>query len=147
MIVVGVDGSESSRRALRFALDEARLRDSAVRVVGVWHVPVAAYGGAMVAPDPALVRELEPQMARVLERALEEAGDAAAGLEVETVVREGAPVGMLLEQAQDADLLVVGSRGLGGFRGLLLGSVSQQCAHHSPCPVVIVPHGQELTAG
>jgi nucleotide-binding universal stress UspA family protein len=147
MIVVGVDGSESSRRALRFALDEARLRDSAVRVVGVWHVPVAAYGGAMVAPDPALVRELEPQMARVLERALEEAGDAAAGLEVETVVREGAPVGMLLEQAQDADLLVVGSRGLGGFRGLLLGSVGQQCAHHSSCPVVIVPHGRELSSG
>ena len=146
MIVVGVDGSESSRRALRFALDEARLRDSAVRVVGVWHVPVAAYGGAMVAPDPALVRELEPQMARVLERALEEAGDAAAGLEVETVVREGAPVGMLLDEAQDADLMVVGSRGLGGFRGLLLGSVSQQCAHHSPCPVVIVPHARELPA-
>ncbi len=147
MIVVGVDGSESSRRALRFALDEARLRDRAVRMVGVWHVPVAAYGGAMVPPDPGLVNDLEPQTRLVLERVLEDAGDDAAGLEVETVVREGAPVAMLLEEAQDADLLVVGSRGLGGFRGLLLGSVGQQCAHHSPCPVVIVPHARDLPTG
>ena len=116
-------------------------------MVGVWHVPVTAYGGAMVAPDPGLVDELEPQMRRVVERVLEDAGDAAAGLDVETVVREGAPVGVLLEEAQDADLLVVGSRGLGGFRGLLLGSVSQQCAHHAPCPVVIVPHARDLPSG
>ena len=54
---------------------------------------------------------------------------------------------MLLEEAQDADLLVVGSRGLGGFRGLLLGSVSQQCAHHAPCPLVIVPHARDLPSG
>ena len=147
MIVVGVDGSESARAALRFALDEARLRGDAVRVVGAWHVPVAVYGGAYVPPDPGLVRGLEPQMLLVLERALEETSETAADLDVETVVREGAPASMLLEEAQDADLLVVGSRGLGGFRGLLLGSVSQQCAHHAPCPVVIVPHGQELSGG
>jgi nucleotide-binding universal stress UspA family protein len=147
MIVVGVDGSESARAALGFALDEARLRGAAVRVVGVWHVPVTAYGGAMVAPDPSLVGDLEPQMSRVLERALEDAGDAAAGLEVEKVVREGAPVAVLLEEAQDAELLVVGSRGLGGFRGLLLGSVSQQCSHHAPCPVVIVRHARDLPSG
>jgi nucleotide-binding universal stress UspA family protein len=147
MIVVGVDGSDSSRRALRFALGEARLRDSTVRMVGVWHVPVAAYGGAMGPPDPGLVNELEPQTRRALEHVLEDAGDDAAGLEVETVVREGSPVGVLLEEARDADLLVVGSRGLGGFRGLLLGSVGQQCSHHSPCPVVIVPHARDLPTG
>jgi nucleotide-binding universal stress UspA family protein len=147
MIVVGVDGSESARAALHFALDEARLRGAAVRVVGIWHIPVAAYGGAMVAPDPGLVQELEPQITRVLDRAIEEASDAAAGLDVETVVREGAPAGVLLEEAQDAELLVVGSRGLGGFRGLLLGSVSQQCAHHAPCPVVIVRHARDLPGG
>jgi nucleotide-binding universal stress UspA family protein len=54
---------------------------------------------------------------------------------------------VLLEEAQDAELLVVGSRGLGGFRGLLLGSVSQQCAHHAPCPVVIVRHVRDLPSG
>jgi nucleotide-binding universal stress UspA family protein len=58
---------------------------------------------------------------------------------VERVVREGQPAEVLVEAAEDADLLVVGSRGLGGFRGLLLGSVGQQCAHHARCPVVIVP--------
>ena len=147
MIVVGVDGSQSAHAALRFALDEARLRGGGVRVVGVWHMPVTADGGAMVAPDPGLVGDLEPQMSRVLERALEDARDAAVGLEVETVVREGAPAGVLLEEAQDAELLVVGSRGLEGFRGLLLGSVSQECSHHAPCPVVIVRHARDLPGG
>jgi nucleotide-binding universal stress UspA family protein len=63
---------------------------------------------------------------------------------VTKVVREGSASHVLLEEAADADLLVVGSRGLGGFRGLLLGSVGQQCAHHAPCPLVIVPHRREL---
>jgi nucleotide-binding universal stress UspA family protein len=113
-------------------------------VVGVWHAPVAAHGGAFVPPAPAHVGELEPQMRLALERALEEADGSAGDVEVETVVREGAPAATLLEEAQDAELLVVGSRGLGGFRGLLLGSVGQQCAHHAPCPVVIVPHPRNL---
>jgi nucleotide-binding universal stress UspA family protein len=147
MIVVGVDGSQSAHVALRFALDEARLRGTGVRVVGVWHVPVAAYGGAFVPPAEDLVGELEPQMRLALERALEQTDGSAGDVEVETVVREGAPAATLLEEAQDAELLVLGSRGLGGFRGLLLGSVGQQCAHHAPCPVVIVPHGKELSGG
>ncbi len=144
MIVVGVDGSESARVALRFALDEARLRGDVVRVVGVWHVPVAAHGSAFVPPATDLEGVQEPQMRLALERALEQTDRSAGDVEVETVVREGAPAATLLEEAQDAELLVVGSRGLGGFRGLLLGSVGQQCAHHAPCPVVIVPHTRDL---
>lgn len=143
-IVVGVDGSAGARDALRFALEEARLRRAAVRVVAAWHVPLAAYGGTFVPPDPALVAQLEPEARRAAERALEDAGDLASGVDVEVVVREGAPARILLEEADHADLLVVGSRGLGGFRGLLLGSVSQQCAHHAPSPVVIVHHRREL---
>ena len=143
-IVVGVDGSDGARDALRFALEEARLRGVAVRAVAAWHVPVAAYGGTFVSPDPALVDRLAPEARRAVERALADAGDVAAGVNVDTVVREGAPAQVLLEEADDAELLVVGSRGLGGFRGLLLGSVSQQCAHHAPCPVVIVPHRRHL---
>jgi nucleotide-binding universal stress UspA family protein len=142
-IVVGVDGSESARAALRFALEEARLRGATVRAVAAWHVPVAAYGDAFVPPNPELLSELEPRARRELERALAHAGPQA-DVEIEQVVREGAPARVLLEEAERADLLVVGSRGLGGFRGLLLGSVSQQCSHHAPCPVVIVPHGREL---
>jgi nucleotide-binding universal stress UspA family protein len=146
MIVVGVDGSESAQAALRFALDEARLRGDGVRAVAAWHVPTTTYGGAFVPPADGLLDELEAGSRRTLERALADAGDQAAGLEVEPVVREGAPARVLLEAASDADLLVVGSRGLGGFRGLLLGSVGQQCTHHAPCPVVIVPHERELSS-
>jgi nucleotide-binding universal stress UspA family protein len=144
MIVVGVDGSESAKAALRFALDEARLRGAAVRAVAAWHVPTTAYGGAFVPPADSLLDELETAARRTLERALADAGDHA-DLEVASVVREGAPARVLLGEAGDADLLVVGSRGLGGFRGLMLGSVSQQCTHHAPCPVVVVPHERELS--
>ena len=143
-IVVGVDGSESARAALRFALEEARLRGATVRAVAAWHVPVAAYGDAFIPPNPDLLSDLEPRARGELERALADAGEQAAGVEVEQVVREGPPARVLLDEADKADLLVVGSRGLGGFRGLLLGSVSQQCSHHAPCPVVIVPHQREL---
>jgi nucleotide-binding universal stress UspA family protein len=93
-----------------------------------------------------LDEELAAGARRTLERALADAGDRTAGVDVEPVVREGAPARVLLEEADDADLLVVGSRGLGGFRGLLLGSVSQQCSHHAPCPVVVVPHERELSS-
>jgi nucleotide-binding universal stress UspA family protein len=143
-IVVGVDGSESARAALRFALEEAGLRGATVRAVAAWHVPVAAYGDAFMPPNPDLLSDLEPRARKELEGALAEAGEQAAGVEIEQVVREGPPARVLLDEADKADLLVVGSRGLGGFRGLLLGSVSQQCSHHAPCPVVIVPHGREL---
>ena len=141
MIVVGVDGSDSAQAALRFALGEARLRGTTVRAVAAWHLATGEYGGAF---DPALVGDLDRDAREALERALAAAEEDAAGVEVESVVREGAPARVLVEEADAADLLVVGSRGLGGFRGLLLGSVSQQCTHHAPCPVVIVRHGREL---
>jgi len=143
-IVVGVDGSESARAALRFALEEARLRGGGARVVAAWHVPTAVYSGTLMPPDASLIEELEVDARQAAERAVEDAGDAARGVEVEIVAREGEAAHVLLEEAASADLLVLGSRGLGGFRGLLLGSVSQQCAHHAPCPVVIVPHPREL---
>jgi len=140
-IVVGVDGSESAQAALRFAIEEARLRGASVRAVAVWHLAAAAYGGGF---DPGLVADLGPRTEQVLENALERAADHAAGVDVEPVVREGPPARVLLDEAGEAAMLVLGSRGLGGFRGLLLGSVGQQCAHHAPCPVVIVPHARDL---
>jgi nucleotide-binding universal stress UspA family protein len=141
-IVVGVDGSASARAALRYALDEARLRRAQVHVVGVWHLPVAAYAGGYGPGDPDLSAGLEQDAREFVDRALQDAD--TSDVHVETVFREGNPAHVLLEEAQDADLLVVGSRGLGGFRGLLLGSVGQQCAHHAPCPLVIVPHDRAL---
>jgi nucleotide-binding universal stress UspA family protein len=133
-IVVGVDGSEPSKAALRWALDEARLRGATLRVVYAWSLRyVTAAGIAVPGVDPEQVRADGEEM---LDSLLGEL--PVDGLDVERVAIEGGPASVLVEAAEGAELLVVGSRGHGGFAGLLLGSVSQQCAHHAPCPVVIV---------
>ena len=139
VIVVGIDGSEGSAHALRFALEEARARAATVRAVSAWHLPVGFLEGGW-ATDPVSLGDFEKLARSTLERVLEEAGTADSGVEVVPVVREGQPADVLLDEARQAEMLVIGSRGLGGFRGMLLGSVSQQCAQHAPCPVVIVPH-------
>lgn len=143
MIVVGVDGSKCSHSALRFALDEARVRRTKLRIVAVWHVPLAAYGAGWAPPPPGLVEDAESAAAEVLAEALELVKADGASPEIESVVRGGQPASVLVEEAAEADLLVVGSRGRGGFRELMLGAVSQQCAHHARCPVVIVRAGCE----
>ena len=135
-IVVGIDGSPASAKALRWAVEEARLRGAAVRAVYAWSFPFRdgeiAHLAAEAAHDP-----LEQEAKRLAENAVRMAvgGDVDA---IERVVTEKPAVQALTEAARDADLLVVGSRGRGGFAGLLLGSVSHQCAQHAPCPVVIV---------
>ncbi len=139
-LVVGVDGSEGAERALLWAASEARLRGARLRVVLAWEPPVQilAGGGWVVPTDEMLARHQEDARAR-LDELLAPHAETLAGLEVERLALHGAPATVLLEQAQGADALVVGTRGHGGFVGLLLGSVSAQCAHHAPCPVVIVP--------
>ena len=119
--MVGVDGSPGSLAALRFAAAEAGLRGARLRVVHAWTVPLA-----VALPEPAVLGQPiipEPEFEEV--RA--------------ALLAEGTAAHALVQAAEGADLLVVGSRGRGGFKGLLLGSVSQQCAHHAPCPVAIVP--------
>jgi nucleotide-binding universal stress UspA family protein len=135
-IVVGVDGSSGSGQALRFAVEEARLRGARLRVVTAWHFPPLAYSGGYVPPLDR--REFEQSATAVGEKALAEVARDIDGLDVAHVAAEGQAAHVLLDEAEDAELLVVGSRGHGGFTGLLLGSVSQQCAHHARCPVVIV---------
>jgi nucleotide-binding universal stress UspA family protein len=138
-IVVGVDGSEDSVEALRFALDEAVRSHAAVKAVTAWHVPPAAYGvGWSVPVEPA---SFELAAKAQLEHTLDEAGVAAAGVDVEAAVVKGEAAEVLCDAARDAELLVVGSRGFGAVRSLVSGSVGQACVHHAPCPVVIVPHG------
>src|SRR4051794_10401693 len=133
-IVVGVDGSECADKALAWAVGEARQRGDRVRAVHAWEYPVngAIYG--MMAPQLGL-DELRDAAKATLEEAVEPLQN---GVPIEQVLVEGSAARALMRAAEDADLLVVGSRGLGGFRRLLLGSVSSQCAHHSRCPVVIV---------
>jgi nucleotide-binding universal stress UspA family protein len=145
VIVVGVDGSEESERALRFALDEARLRGAQLRVVHAWHMPPSVYA----APPVPIVygrNEFEQGARSVLERALAAVAAETSGVEIEPVVVEDRAAPALLAAAAYADLLVIGSRGHGGFVGLLLGSVGQHCAHHARCPVVIVPHVERTAA-
>lgn len=134
-IVVGVDGSEASVRALRWAVEEARLRNARVRAVHAWSYPhVSTYHQAVRALSAPLAEEAEA----TLDRAVRGGAAGAAGVEIEQVVVEGPAAAALVDASSDASLLVVGSRGLGGFSGLLLGSVSHQAASHASCAVVIV---------
>ncbi len=136
-IVVGVDGSPEADAALRFALEEATLRRLRLRVVCVWEPATASYVGEAFAASPDAFVAAERHADDVLREALEAA--AAAGVDVEAIAIEGRAAGVLVEQAAGAELLVLGSRGLGAAKRLLLGSVSQDVAHHTPCPLVIVP--------
>jgi nucleotide-binding universal stress UspA family protein len=140
VIVVGVDGSEQSTVALRWAGRVAAATGSSIDVVGVWHVPMV-YGWAGE-PD-----EWIP--GADAEKCLTEAVDAVFGTErpagLRLIVREGSAAERLLEQSEGALMLVLGSRGLGGFAGMLLGSVSASCVHHATCPVLVI-RGDSLPA-
>lgn len=138
-IVVGVDGSAHSVRALRWAVREAGNRGSEVEAVITWHYPVLASDGFSGAVVPIDVAALEDNARQALEKAIEEAvPDAGARAAIVRTVAEGSPGHVLIEASKGADLLVVGSRGHGGFAGLLLGSVSTQCVHHASCPVTVI---------
>lgn len=139
-IVVGVDGSEGSLRALRWAAGQARCRNARVQAVLAWEPPVQIVGGAgWIVPDEKLLAEYEANAQERLDEALAPLASELEGIEVERRAVHGAPAAVLLAAAENASELVLGTRGHGGFVGLLLGSVSQQCSHHARCPVVIVP--------
>jgi len=149
VIVVGVDHSAGAKAALRFALEEARLRQSTLRVV---HAYQFGYVGAtgLEGSVPALGGELDDfrqAAAAALDETMREVGAETDGVTIERRVDQGAAAAVLVDGSRDADLLVVGSRGHGGFAQLLLGSVSQQCAQHAFCPVVIVRGQRENEEG
>jgi nucleotide-binding universal stress UspA family protein len=139
-IVVGVDDSEGATAALTWALEDARRRDAAVEVVHAWTFPnldLVDYGGTrvpMIAPED-IQKAAESWTRAMVDRAV----DPGEGVPLTTTVRRGHPAHVLLDAAQGADLLVVGSRGHGGFAAMLLGSVSSHIVHHATCPVVVVP--------
>jgi nucleotide-binding universal stress UspA family protein len=135
-VVVGVDGSTASIDALHWAADYARLCGSPLLTVSAWHWPVA-----MVISVPA-PEGFDPmaEAQQTLDAILADELGTDPGFPVTTRVTEGAAAQALIDASHGARLLVVGSRGHGGFAGLLLGSVSEQCAHHAACPVVVVRH-------
>lgn len=136
-IVVGVDGSPNSLAALRFAIEESALRDATVEAVLAWHRPYT--GDAWTMAIPIDVEGMEASYRAELDAIIDGVDAAALGSPVVKVLVEGSASQALLDLSVDADLLVVGSRGHGGFVGLLLGSVGNQVAAHATCPVVIVP--------
>ena len=138
--IVGVDGSAASLEALRWAVDEARAHGGAdVRAVMVWSLPYAGLATGMALepdglPDSALIEQEAKQR---LASSIEALGDTSP-VEVRGELLQGQPAGVLRELSHDADLIVVGSRGHGGFAALMLGSVSAQVVRHAHCSVVVI---------
>ncbi|TQM78945.1 nucleotide-binding universal stress UspA family protein [Saccharothrix saharensis] len=134
-IVVGVDGSPSSRTALRWAVEEAKLRGAVVEAVLAWHVDYSMVIGAMSA---AVAAGMDQERLRQDNKALLDGILGEAGGDVRAVLAEGDARDVLVRASRDAALLVVGSRGAGPIREVLLGSVSSYCVHHAHCPVVVI---------
>jgi nucleotide-binding universal stress UspA family protein len=138
-LVVGIDGSDASKHALRWAIEEARVHGASVIALHAWQVPPpVAEVGPMPTLDPvSFLPELQESADKLAAGLVDEVVGGDTSVTVEPVAVEAPPASALLDAAGDADLVVVGSRGLGGFKSLLLGSVSHQIVQHAPCPVVI----------
>jgi nucleotide-binding universal stress UspA family protein len=136
-MIVGVDGSESSVAALRYAARLAPRLDLRVRALAVWNYPSFMYGGYYPTPDWTPEEDAEKIVKRAAEEVFE--GEAPDWFAIRT--RRGRAAEVLIDESISAEMLVLGSRGHGGFAGLLLGSVSSACAEHAHCPVLVV-HGR-----
>lgn len=134
-VVVGVDGSETSVAALEWAVAEAASRGAQLEVVHTWQMVVGP-SPYVVAMDPA---PYEDAAAQVVDTVLGRVDTSALGSEIIRTIVPGSARATLIEAAAEADLAVVGARGMGGFRGMLLGSVSHSLARHAESPVVVIP--------
>jgi nucleotide-binding universal stress UspA family protein len=154
-IVVGVDGSPGGDAALRWALEEARIRDARVHAVHAFEPPPLPIDVTMIGPPGTVAdvsagelerqsRSAESAARAALEEALARAGVAESGIEVRSSLVQGQAAAVLVNAARDAALLVVGSRGHGAVHELLLGSVSHACAREARCPVVVLPPVPEV---
>jgi nucleotide-binding universal stress UspA family protein len=140
-IVVGVDGSPSSREALRWAVRQAALTGASVEAITAWQSPTLVGLGSPFAeaePSPGDDDRIKAAAENVMRAAVAEATAQSAGIRVKAEVGEGSAAQFLLDAAKGASMVVVGSRGHGGLAGTLLGSVGQTLAQHSPCPVLII---------
>ena len=145
-IIVGVDGSDEAQRALRFAIDEAKLRGAPLRVICAWELGMEAWG-EVPPPEETLDRPRQ-QAEEVVAEAEQIVGRLAPNVECEYAALEGAAGVVLVEHSADASLLVVGRHGhgvanvvLASVADVLFGSVSKHVVGYARCPVVVVPHG------
>jgi nucleotide-binding universal stress UspA family protein len=142
-VIVGIDGSHNSSQALEWAMAEAALRNADLTVITVNSVP-ASYWSLQPATMPGDEERVE-EMRKSAQDAVEKAAAALGGKQpksVAVVAISGFPAKTLVDTSASADLMVVGSRGGGGFGELFLGSICSQVVHHAKCPVVVVPTGR-----
>jgi nucleotide-binding universal stress UspA family protein len=138
-ILVGVDGSSPSRGALAWAAQEAATRQVPLNVLAVHEVAASGWGGVVLYPAD---QDLAEQARKAAQEAADQAVQKLGGQKPPSVnvrATSGTPAAELVEASRDADLIVVGSRGAGGFARLLMGSVSNEVVHHAYCPIVVVP--------
>ena len=142
-IVVGLDGSDGARRALDWAMQEAAVHGAPLTVVAVHEVPKSYWGGIpVVGPgDASVMNTLQQAAEEMTQRAAARLGDRGP-TSVTVRARTGFVVKEILDAAQDADLVVLGSRSTSSLSRLLIGSVSHEVMQHSRCPVAIVPHNR-----
>ncbi|MDQ1397691.1 MAG: hypothetical protein QOG64_2950 [Acidimicrobiaceae bacterium] len=140
-VVVGVDGSTGAKVALRWALEEARVRKADLDVVYAYEFPVYPVGLEGAATPVLPLDQLELGAKELVRGLIAEAvgAESVGGPIIRDLAVLGSAPATLCKIAEGADLLVVGTRGHGGFAGLLLGSVSTQCVHHARCPIAVVP--------
>ena len=141
-IVVGIDGSHNSSQALDWAMSEAALRDADLTVITVNSVPASYWTG-----QPVTLPGDEGKVEEIRKSAQDAVDKSAAGLDkqpksVSVVAINGFPATTLVDTSGGADLMVIGSRGGGGFGSLFLGSIASQVVHHAHCPVVVIPTGR-----
>lgn len=142
-IVVGIDGSHNASHALEWAMTEAGLRKSDLTVVAVHSVPASYWTGnpVLLPGDEDSVREIRTSAEAAVAKAAAELGDPKPA-SVTVLAVNGFPAKVLIDATENADLMVVGTRGGGGFSSLALGAISSQVVHHAKCPVVVVPAGR-----
>lgn len=144
IVVVAVDGSEASNNAVRWAANTASKRGVPLRLAASYTMPQFLYAEGMVPPQE-LFDELQTETMETVEAARTIAHEVAPDIKIGYTIAEGSPIDMLLEMSSDVTMIVMGSRGLGGLSGMVMGSVSAAVVSHAKCPVVVVREDNQVT--
>lgn len=144
IVVVAVDGSEASQNAVRWAANTANKRGVPLRLAASYTMPQFLYAEGMVPPQE-LFDELQSETMDMIEAARVVAHEVAPDIKIGYVIAEGSPIDMLLDMSSDVTMIVMGSRGLGGLSGMVMGSVSAAVVSHADCPVVVVRSDNHVT--
>ena len=144
IVVVAVDGSEASQNAVRWAANTAMKRGIPLRIASSYTVPQFLYAEGMVPPKE-LFDDLQSETLEKIEAARAVAHEVAPDIKIGHTIAEGSPIDMLLEMSHDVTMVVMGSRGMGGLSGMVMGSVSASVVSHASCPVVVVREDNQVT--